>query len=351
MSLPLYLKNLELEISNPCNERCVHCYRTGDETRTGFLSADEVEDILIQTAEFIDSGCHITVTGGEGFLNPQWKDILQVISASGKRFSLFTNGTLLDEEVALFLSSLKNKGLKEVQLSLYALEEEVHDAVTGLKDSCVKTKRALSLLRRYEIPVFISCPVMQINKNSFHHLAAWADANRIPSCCDLMIFDNADYTQKNRSQRLSFKDLEAIFPITMDPQFNLSYIWGKGGYNQTPETTPFYGSVQNGLCIAGDGTVYPMIGWYRKLGNIHTDSLKEIFFNHPLLKEMRTVMAADIEECRSCEVFDFCHFCPTAHLNANQGQLYRLDENYCNYIRTVKSFALRRDALETNKKD
>ena len=42
---------------------------------------------------------------------------------------------------------------------------------------------------------------------------------------------------------------------------------------------------------------------------------------------------------------------PTAHLNANQGQLYKRDENYCNYIRTVKSFALRRDALETNKKD
>lgn len=204
------LKNLELEISNPCNERCVHCYRTGEKTRTGFLSADEVEDILIQTAEFIDSGCHITVTGGEVFLNPQWKDILQVISASGKRFSLFTNGTLLDEEAALFLSSLKNKGLKEVQLSLYALEEEVHDAVTGLKDSCVKTKRALSLLRRYEIPVFISCPVMQMNKNSFHHLAAWADANGIPSCCDLMIFDNADYTRKNRSQRLSFKDIDEI---------------------------------------------------------------------------------------------------------------------------------------------
>lgn len=75
---------------------------------------------------------------------------MKVISDSGKQFSLFTNGTLLDEEAALFLSSLKNKGLKEVQLSLYALEEEVHDAVTGLKDSCVKTKRALSLLRRYE---------------------------------------------------------------------------------------------------------------------------------------------------------------------------------------------------------
>lgn len=51
---------------------------------------------------------------------------------------------------------------------------------------------------------------MQMNKNSFHHLAAWADTNGIPSCCDLMIFDNADYTRKNRSQRLSFKDIDEI---------------------------------------------------------------------------------------------------------------------------------------------
>lgn len=77
------LKNLGLEISNPCNERCIHCYRTGDETRTGFLSADEVKAILVQTAELTDSRCLITVTGGEALLNPQWKDILKVISDSG----------------------------------------------------------------------------------------------------------------------------------------------------------------------------------------------------------------------------------------------------------------------------
>ena len=40
------LRNLDLEISNPCNEKCIHCYRTCEQTKQGFLSLDAVKKIF-----------------------------------------------------------------------------------------------------------------------------------------------------------------------------------------------------------------------------------------------------------------------------------------------------------------
>lgn len=37
---------VELEISNPCNEHCVHCYRVCSSTKKGFLSARQVKSVL-----------------------------------------------------------------------------------------------------------------------------------------------------------------------------------------------------------------------------------------------------------------------------------------------------------------
>lgn len=45
VSLPV-MTHLELEISNPCNERCIHCYHTCGCTACGFLSQQDVEHIL-----------------------------------------------------------------------------------------------------------------------------------------------------------------------------------------------------------------------------------------------------------------------------------------------------------------
>lgn len=73
-------------------------------------------------------------TGGEALLNPEWRGIVSAADGMGLRTSLFTNGTLIKEEDADFLAGVKN--LKEVQLSLYALDEAAHDAVTGLQGSC-----------------------------------------------------------------------------------------------------------------------------------------------------------------------------------------------------------------------
>lgn len=336
----MQMVNINLEISNPCNEHCVHCYRHCLNSKKGFLTAAQVQSVLAQAKEL--GAKNVTVTGGESLLNPEWREICKVTENLNLRLSLFSNGSLMTESDADFIASLKN--LKEVQFSFYSLEDKVHDKITGLKGSCERTKNSIKMLHERKVPIFISCPAMQENKTTFPDVMRKMDAENIGSCVDLMIFGSSDYKGENLSHQLTEKDLEDFFPTAMENNGALSYIFGKSRPKNLDEIY-FYGGAVSSLCVSGDGTIYPMIGWYEPLGNISTDSIKDIFENNPLLQELRKIKASDIPECVECDASDFCNFCPTPHLTSNHGELGKLDKNFCDYVRLVKKFAKRRDEM------
>ncbi len=344
LGLPV-MTNLELEISNPCNERCVHCYRTCGHTVHGFLSQQYVVHILEEVSPLMSAKRkEILITGGEILLNPEWQKIVATCVQKGFYVTLFTNGTLLDERAANFLAQFTRAQLKEVQFSLYALESSVHDSITKLNGSHQKTMRAISLLRERNVPIFISCPAMQENKTSFPQLMRWADAEGIPSCVDLFIFGSSDYSAQNLSHRLSFTDLEDFFAVSLENNGALAYIWGSKS-DVDPATERFYRAACSSLCISGDGSIYPMIGWYTPLGSIRQNSIQDIFLHHPLLQNIRTITINNISACKQCDLVGYCSFCPTAHLTAHNGELYKVDKDFCAYVRLKKNFIERRDKL------
>lgn len=335
------MSSIDLEISNPCNEHCIHCYRVCDSTRYGFLSAEQVRGVLEQAKAL--GATATTITGGESLLNPEWKEIVRIADELKFRISLFTNGSLMKESDANFLATVKN--LKEVQFSLYALEEMVHDSITNLKGSCEGTKKAIHLLRERKVPIFVSCPVMKENKTAVLDVMRWCDVEGIPSCADIFILGDSAFSGKNLVHRLSLNDLQDFFEETIKDDGRLSYVWGNGHGERDLTTIEFYGGMTHSLCVSGDGIIYPKIGWYEPLGNIAKDTLKDIFENHPLLKELRKIYAADIAECRYCKCSDFCDFCCSPHITANHGELNKVDSEYCKFVGLRKNFAASRDAI------
>lgn len=341
MQNSLAMNTIELEISNPCNERCVHCYRVCENTKRGFLSARQAQSVLEQ-AKAIGAD-KVTITGGEPLLNPEWRDIVSAAEKLDFLISFFSNGSLLKEADADFLATVKN--LNGVQFSLYALDERTHDAITGVSGSCAGTKNAISLLRERQIPLFVSCPVMKENKSAVLAVMRWCDSEGINSCADIFIFGDSDYTGKNLSHRLSWSEIRDFFEETMKDGGRLSYVWGSGHGERDLRKIEFYGGAARSLCVSGDGTIYPAIGWYEPLGNIATDSIKDVFYNSPILQKLRGIKASDISECARCGCVDFCTFCFTPHISANHGKLGKVDKDgYCKFVALRKKLAYERDA-------
>jgi len=339
------LKKLDLEISNPCNEHCVHCYRTCESTKRGFLSLKDVQKIFEELEPTREEQISVLLTGGEALLNKDWRKILIYATEHSARVSLFTNGSLITDDDVQFLASFNEcKQFKEVQISLYSLQPEIHDAITGLIGSCLKSLNAIEKLKNAGVKVFVSCPVMKLNQKFVPDLMRYMDKKNIGSCADLFIFPNSDYKSGNVQQRLSLDDLEQFYQETTKNNFELAYIWRNKRPKEIVLENYFYGAANSGILISGDGNIYPMIGWYEKLGNIHNDSLQKIYIDHPLLEKCRQVKVKDFEECVNCSAIEYCSFCPTPHLTANNGQMMMLNQDYCNYIHQIMKMAERRDA-------
>lgn len=341
------LKNLDLEISNPCNEHCVHCYRTCKQTKRGFLSIKDVQKIFNDIKLVREEKINVLLTGGEPLLNKDWKKILIYSMELKAKVSLFTNGALLTEDDVHFLANFNGSTFfKEVQISLYSLNPKIHDAITGLNGSCEKSLDAIKMLKEAGVRIFVSCPVVKINKSSIPNVMRYMDNNDIASGADLFIFPNSDYKAKNIAQRLSTDDLEKFYVETTKNNFELGYIWGQDRQQENIFDQLFYGTAANGILVSGDGNIYPMIGWYEKLGNIHEDSIKEVFLSHPLLERCRQIKIGDFAECRKCNDIGYCSFCPTTHLTANNGKLGKLNSDYCGFVHLVRQMAERRDAAK-----
>lgn len=160
------MDSLNLEISNPCNEHCVHCYRHCFNITKGFLSCENAKNVLEQAKSL--GAKKVTITGGEVLLNPDWKEIVKTADELGFRISFFSNGSLMKEEDVDFLSTVKN--LKEVQFSLYSLEENDHDSVTNLKGSCEKLKKQLKCLEEEMFRfffLFLQCKIIKNHLSMF----------------------------------------------------------------------------------------------------------------------------------------------------------------------------------------
>lgn len=337
------LKTLDFEVSNPCNEKCIHCYRHCFNKEKGFMTCKDIEYVLKETEDFIEEKHIVVLTGGEFFLNPEWKQIVKTVSDYNRRFCIYTNGTLISKDDVDYLAQFVDKGLKEIQLSLYGIDEQIHDSVTGLKGSCEKTKNALMMLKERNIPLFVSCCAMQQNKDEFYKVMKWCDDNDIRSSVHLMIFGPSDYSDSNKSIRLTEEDFENFFNITMENNGELSYIWGRP-MNREDISDEFYYHTARELCITPSGDVYSEIGWYKKIGNIYTNRIKDIFYKSDFMNKLREYKISEMK-CSSCPDFDYCTRYPVPHVTANNGEPGKYDQRSCDYIHLIKSFAERRDQL------
>lgn len=115
-----------LEITNKCNLKCTHCYKTAGaplpeelSTKEWFSIIDELEDLGILT---------VAVTGGEPFMRADLFDILEYLAAHAISVNLFTNGTLITTEC---IEALKELNPEKVVVSIDGATRKTHERIRG----------------------------------------------------------------------------------------------------------------------------------------------------------------------------------------------------------------------------
>lgn len=126
MSKPL--PKLDLNITNRCNFRCIHCCFNSGETMLREFSLDKIKDILKEFKTL--GGERIDITGGEPLLRPDLPEIIKIGKDLNLKIELVTNGSLLtDEKLKLF----KQLGLDAIAISLDGSNYETYKKIRPIK--------------------------------------------------------------------------------------------------------------------------------------------------------------------------------------------------------------------------
>lgn len=332
-----YLRNLQIELTDACNERCIHCYLPNTKKdKCKSLTKEDVFKILRQYRDM--EGLKVVFSGGEILLHPHLFDILEECKRLNIMILLQSNLLSLTTED---IERLKELDVFNIQVSLYSTDEKVHESITGRKGSFAKTKRNLELLVQNDIPALISCPVMNANFSTIKDLYRYAKSLSLDIYFDYIMMACCDGCRDNLSQRLDLTQTRDMLDFYLDT--NPLYLESIAESMSLEEALSkkyarrrtMCNILSASLCIDSDGTIYPCPGWNGlKLGNIHSSTLSEIW-NSENANKLRRIGIGDYTKCQGCDKHNFCDMCAVYNYNEN-GDLFDICPRFCEMAEILK---------------
>ena len=166
-TLPEELRiSLTFEPTYACSERCLHCFNEGaarsdlheeHRLRPDMLTLDDYKRIIDEAVELgIPS---VTVTGGDPFSYPHCWDILDYMHERNLAVNLFTNAQALNTSEKI--RRVTRLGLRQLSVSIYSTEAEVHDQITRRRGSWEQSMKALRELAEWPVPLNLKTPVFR----------------------------------------------------------------------------------------------------------------------------------------------------------------------------------------------
>ena len=118
------LRNLFLELTLRCNERCLHCGSRCGEVKSSELTVEQYKTFLDKVkSDFDTDGLMLCITGGEPLLRRDFFKIVGYANELGLHWGMTSNATLIDDEVA---EKLRECGMRTISISIDGLQE-THD--------------------------------------------------------------------------------------------------------------------------------------------------------------------------------------------------------------------------------
>lgn len=321
-------RSVDLEITCRCNLRCSYCYyfdNPGVE-----YSELPAEEWLAFFAELGRAAVmDVCLAGGEPFLRKDLPRLLEGIKSNRMRFSILSNGTLIDDTIALFIRDTGR--CNHVQISLDGSSAEVHESARS-KGSFAGAVNGIRTLQRHQVPVTVRVTLHRRNIHDLDSIAGFLlDTLGLPG----FTTNGAGYlgtcqqhpdlplTTADREQAMAaLLRLSKKYPGRITAQAGPlaeALLWSRmeQARLENASSSPLPGGSLTGcgcpwntLAVRADGTFVPcaMLSHLR-LGRINHDPLEEVWQHHPLLDRLRRrrdIPLSAFASCRDCAYSPYC---------------------------------------------
>jgi SynChlorMet cassette radical SAM/SPASM protein ScmE len=321
-------RSADIEITSRCNLRCRYCYYFGN---PGVEYKDLPTDEWLRFFDELGrcTLMDVTLQGGEPFIREDLPQLVEGIVRNRMRFSILSNGTLIDDAIAAFLAATNR--CNSVQISVDGSCPETHDACRG-KGSFEGALRGIRILQRHKIPVAVR---VTIHRHNVHDLEAIArllledlgldgfstnaagylgacrqNANEVmltthdrQVAMDTLLRLSERYNGRISAQAGPLAEGEMWFKME-EALVNGESIFPDGGFLTA------CGCHNNNINVRADGVITPCCMLpHMELGRINSDSLAEVWQYHPDLNQLRqryTIPLTAFPFCKGCPYIPYC---------------------------------------------
>jgi MoaA/NifB/PqqE/SkfB family radical SAM enzyme len=310
---------IQWHLTERCNLACRHCYQAGGRRREPTLPeigmvVSEVAATLREWSETyaMDFTPSFNLTGGEPLLRDDLFEIVEIIATAEAEVYLLTNGTLIDRARAEKLSAL---GVKGVQVSLEG-PPEIHDAIRG-RGSFGAARAGVEKLLDAGLQVTLNLTLSRLNAGAMPEVISLAEALGVQRLGFSRLVP-AGRGREMAGEMLKAEEVRKLYEILLAVSVpGLEIVTGDPVAAQLhPPAGGIGGCTPIGGCAAGvsgvtllsDGTILPCRRLEVPIGNIFTDSLREVWATSDVLAALRD-KSRYRGKCGSCRRWADCRGC------------------------------------------
>lgn len=318
---------LQIDITQACTERCIHCYIP--EYNPIFLPFEQIVKVIDEFRNM--GGVSLTLSGGECMLHPDFDRIVRYARKKDLIVGILSNLTLCDDNKVKLLQETE----ATVQVSLYSMNPETHDAITQRPGSWIKTKTAIERIRAAQIPCRISCPTMKRNYKDYLGVLNYARSMKMDAQTDFIIMGKMDGDTSNLSCRLNLEETRHVIEDIVFRSVPVNSEYFNPGEKEQVRTEEAFkadkicGACVDSVCLSATGDYYPCPAFGGvTLGNCHQHTLAWVWNESPETLRLRGIRGRDFAQCVTCTDRDYCAICMCRNYNET-GDVLKPAKHFC----------------------
>ncbi len=321
-------RTVDIDITNQCNLRCRYCYHFSG---PGDVAKDLPKEEWFRFFEELKrcAVMEVVLAGGEPFIHDDLKELIESIVENKMRFTILSNGTLINDEIAEFLFSTGR--CNGVQVSIDGSKPEIHDVLRG-EGSFKDAIEGIRCLQKHKVSSMVRVTIHKHNVQDLDKIAALllddlglsgfsTNAASYMGLCKLNV-EQISMSVEDRMLametllKLNIKydnriaaNAGPLAEATKWPKMEQARLNGESSIPMGGSLTAC-GCVMEKIAVRADGTVVPctMLS-HIELGQINRDDFKDIWLNHPRMQSMRGRSDIDLggfEFCKGCKYINYC---------------------------------------------
>ena len=281
------LFSVMLELTYSCNLECFYCYN--DVNATGRRM--ELEDYLRFLDEAQELGMmNLTLSGGEPLASPNFFDLGRAARDMGLVVRIKTNGHSLDKVTALRIKSEIDPF--NLDISLHGANAESHDRQTQVPGSFGRLMQNLQTMREVGLRLKLNAVLTSWNENEIEAMYRLADDLGLNLQMSPLVSARDDGNRGPLAIAPSFRGVERLLVFqkkrrpTAENTDN-----GTGGdcEGDGPQLKQHCGAGASSVTVDPFGNVLPCVQWRQPMGNLHEQSISEIWATSSRLAEVRQI--------------------------------------------------------------